>query len=128
MCLRMYKNQCTIPWKKTKSRRSPLDSRAMISYVNKDSPDYVRAYPPEYTERQLKILTGEIPLKEVRMNEIAIIMNKARYNNDEGNLATAEYLHLLKQHPDEYKPMMELDEAKRILQELTPWDIDEEQM
>ena len=122
----MYKGTCTIPWKKAKSKRSPLDSRAKISYEDKDSPDYVRAYPPEYTERQTKILSGEIPIDDIRLNELSIIINKAKYNNDEGNASTAEYLYLLKKHPDEYKPMMELDEAKEILQSLTPWDIDEE--
>ena len=40
-------------------------------------------------------------------------------------LADAEYLYLVKKHPDEYKPMMDDKEAKKVLQDLTPWDIDE---
>ena len=116
---------CILPWKMTKSKRSKLDGSARFSYINKDSSDYVRPYPPMYTERQTQILSGEIPLENIRLQELSIIINKANYNNDEGNAALAEYLYLVKKHPDEYKPMMDDKEAKKVLQDLTPWDIDE---
>ena len=46
-------------------------------FKNKDSPDYVGFYGTVYTDRQLAILNGEIPLSEVRPNELSFLYKKA---------------------------------------------------
>ena len=39
-------------------------------FTNKDDPDYLPSYGNTYTDRQKRIMYGEIPLVEVRNNEL----------------------------------------------------------
>ena len=57
---------------------------AHFFYTNKDSPDYVGVYGTVYTDRQLAILNGEIPLSEVRPNELSCLYKKAKNKGDMG--------------------------------------------
>ena len=119
-----YRCFCTIPWKSPqgKRRRSPLDSKARVGKTYCD--DYVRSFPKELTARQHKIMTGEISLEAVRLTEIRAIMNKAAYHEDQELLEAATDLYNAKSNPESYQPAYSVDEAKDILQSLTPWAIE----
>lgn len=93
-------------------------------YVNKDDPNYKPHYRTEYSERQKKILNEEVPLENVRANEIKKIMNKAEFLKDKKNFCKAKNLYEVKTHIEKYCPNVTLSEAQSILQELTPWEID----
>ena len=55
-----------------------MKKSAWFSFKNKDSPDYVSSYGDTYTDRQLAILNNEIPLYEIRPNELSILYKKAK--------------------------------------------------
>ena len=57
-----------------------MKKSAWFSFKNKDSPDYVSSYGDTYTDRQLAILNNEIPLYEIRPNELSILYKKAKQN------------------------------------------------
>lgn len=59
-----------------------MKKSAWFSFKNKDSPDYVSSYGDTYTDRQLAILNNEIPLYEIRPNELSILYKKAKQKND----------------------------------------------
>ena len=92
-------------------------------FKNKDSPDYVGFYGTVYTDRQLAILNGEIPLSEVRPNELSFLYKKAKVKGDMESYEEAMSLYLQRTAPQEYIPTYTIDEAKEVLQELTPWEI-----
>lgn len=102
--------------------RGKCDGR--FNFVIKESPDYRPNYGKTYTERQLNILAGTIPLEDVRINELAIIKNKAFQMGDLETYETAEALYLRKRDPGTYFPSYSEEEAREILQSLTPWTID----
>lgn len=77
----------------------------------------------DYTPRQMAILNEEIPLEQVRPNELGIIIRKATERGDEEQAETAKNLQWKKQNPRAYSPSCTFEEAKQILQRLTPWDI-----
>lgn len=106
---------------KNKKQFYGMDARV---FVNKDSPDYRPSYGKTYTERQLRILNEEIPLEEIRLNEITVIMRKAESLGDDEKLAIARVLYNVKTRKEDYRFSVSVEDAKQILQELTPWDID----
>lgn len=93
-------------------------------FQNKDSPDYKPNYGKKFTERQVKILNEEIPIEAVRLTEISIIMRKVESLGDEENLDIARMLYAFKTHKEEYQFNIAAEDAKRTLQDLTPWEID----
>ncbi len=93
-------------------------------FVNKDSPDYKPNYGKTFTERQLKILNEEIPLDQVRLQEIAVIKNKAEALGDDEKVEIAKTLYAFKTGAEEYKFAVSVEDAKATLQSLTPWEID----
>ena len=95
----------------------------MISYVNKDDPNYCPNYGNTYTKRQLEILAGAISLEDIRINDLAILKNKAYQMCDLESYEIAEELYLRKLDPGIYFPSYSIEEAKIILQNLTPWKI-----
>lgn len=105
----------------TEKARHGMDARV---FVNKDSPDYKPSYGTTLTNRQKKILNEEIPLDQVRTNEIAIIIHKSEAMGDEENASIAKMLYGLKTHKDEFAFSLTANEAKDVLQKLTPWQID----
>ncbi len=78
----------------------------------------------DYTERQLKILCDEVPLDDVATKELAAIKKKAEARMDTYNYEIAALMYEVKKNPYQYKPNLTVDEAKAILQTLTPWKID----
>lgn len=89
--------------------RHGMDARV---FVNKDSPDYQPSYGTTLTDRQKKILDEEIPLDQVRTNEITTIIRKAEAMGDEDSVAIAKMLYGLKTHKEEFSFSMTVDEAK----------------
>lgn len=77
----------------------------------------------DYTKRQLDILNDDIPIENVRTVELVTIMKKANERADEMSYDIAQGLYDLKLHPCEYMPHYTLEEAKALLQSLTPWEI-----
>lgn len=100
-----------------------MKKSAWFSFKNKDSPDYVSSYGDTYTDRQLAILNNEIPLYEIRPNELSILYKKAKQKNDVDSYEIAIQMYAEKTKPQEYIPQYTIEEAKAILQELTPWII-----
>ena len=115
---------CTIPWKtpQKKRKRSPLDGRGRDTGVYYKG--YAKSYPKELTAKQHRIMTGELPLEEVRLNEIREIMKKAAFNEDQDLLEAATDLYNAKSNPNSHQPAYSVEEAKDILQSLTPWTIE----
>lgn len=112
----------TMPSKKVRSRKQILgiDQRAL---VNKDSPDYKPNYGKVFTERQQKILNEEISLDDVRLQELSIIKKKAEALGDEEKAEIASFLIGLKTAPEEFEYTVKKEDAKAVLQSLTPWEI-----
>ena len=77
----------------------------------------------EYSKKQILILAEAIPLEEVRKNELTAIIKKARARGDQDILEYAEELLGIKELPPSILPMYTIEEAKEILQSLTPWII-----
>jgi len=92
-------------------------------FVNKDSPDYQPSYGSQFTERQKKILSEEISLDHVRVNELTIIIRKAQAMDDMETAAAAQILYNRKTHVDGFHFSMTPEEAKAFLQSQTPWEI-----
>ena len=78
----------------------------------------------DYTEWQLAILEDEIPIEDIRTTELAALMRKANERKDALNYDIAKGLYDLKLHPCSYMPRYTMEEAKAILQSLTPWKIE----
>lgn len=77
-----------------------------------------------YTLRQQLILDDEIPLEDIRRNELTVLAHKAAANNDWPAYYWVEDLLDAKLHPCDCVPKYDLEEAKAILQKLTPWPIE----
>lgn len=92
-------------------------------WANKIAPDY-NPYGTVYSERQAKILCGIIPVEEVRLSELAILVKKAEKIGDGENQEIAQQLYEQRSNPSVYFPPYSLEEAKAILQSLTPWKIE----
>lgn len=97
---------------------------AQFSFSNKDDPDYHYNYGKTYTQRQIDILAGDILLNDVRINDLAILVNKAKQIGDIDTYEQAKELYNRKLDPGQYFPPYSIEEAKQILQSLTPWKID----
>lgn len=76
-----------------------------------------------YTQRQIDILYENIPSEEVRTTELAAIMKKAAERGDDYNYSLAESMYYYKTHPDAHIPKYTEEEARAVLQSLTPWTI-----
>lgn len=77
----------------------------------------------DYTQRQLDILNDEIPLERIRTTELVMLIRRAAEREDEVNLDIAKDLYEAKVRPNEYEPSLSVDDAKAVLQRLTPWII-----
>lgn len=106
-----------------KSNKSALDSRAIFNFVDKNDPDYKRPCGKDYTERQRKLLSGEIEWQTTRLTDIRALLDKARLLNDTSAIKKAEELYALKvkQRENKYVPNLTEEEARDILRNLTPW-------
>lgn len=97
-----------------------IDARV---FMNKDDPNYRYNYGTTYTERQMKILNGEIDIFTIKANEIKFIIKKAEGIGDCETCKKAEELYELRTHKEEYRIDMSIEEARDVLQSLTPWEI-----
>ena len=100
------------------SKSSSVDYGLPIRvFVNKDSPDYKYHWGSELTDRQKRILNGEIPLESIRFNELTVIMKKAEQLGDLDSAEKAETLYNQKKYPDDetYHPSMNYEEAVNFL-------------
>lgn len=95
---------------------------AIFRYINRDDPNY-NPYGTVYTERQNKILSGEIPVDSISTTELTKLRRKAEVIGDLRNAEIAEILYYRKTSPTSYFPPYTMEEAKEILQNLTPWQI-----
>ncbi len=77
----------------------------------------------DYTERQFLIISELVPLQEVSKTELTRIIKKARARGDQDICDYVEELLSLKDPPLNTLKMYTIEEAKAILQELTPWTI-----
>lgn len=77
-----------------------------------------------YTPRQLDILGGDVPLEKIRTTELSVLLHKALAREDEFAAEIAQCLFLQKTDPREYFPQISVEEAREILQRLTPWKLD----
>jgi len=93
-------------------------------FQNKDDPNYRPNYGSTYTTRQQNILDGLIDLKYIRPNELSIIYRKAEQMEDTESYEIALELYNRKMNPEGYFPKYSKDEARAILERLTPWPID----
>lgn len=93
-------------------------------FQNKDDPDYKPNYGRVYTPRQLKIMNEELPLEEFTQGELTILTRKAENLEDEAALKKIAHIQKLKNNEEEFEFSCSPDEAKDILQSLTPWQID----
>lgn len=111
---------------KTESRKSNLDGRGFIRFVNKDDPAYKKPCGKTYTEKQLKLLSGEIAWETTPLGQLTRLLYKAETLNDAEATAKAREMRDLKikQRDAGYTPDLTVDEAKDILRELTPWKRD----
>lgn len=98
------------------SRKDPY-----FSFKDRDNVEYKPQYGTAYTLRQEKILSGELPLEDIRPNELSLLKQKAKHLGDmEGyEIATLRYEEML--HPlDAYYNHYTAEEAAEILRKLTP--------
>lgn len=94
-----------------------------FSYVQKHSPDYKKPYGSSYTERQIAILSGFIPLENIREAELGLLFRKAEQMGDIDNYEIAKMLYDLKMDPGKYFPRYTIEQAKDIIQSHIPWKI-----
>ena len=80
-------------------------------------------YESDYTARQVAILNDDVPIDEIRTTEVYVIMQKAKKRADDISYEIAKCLYDQKKHPCEYFPHYTMEEAKAILEALTPWKI-----
>lgn len=97
---------------------------AYFFFNNKDDPNYRPNYGSSYTKRQQSILDGLIELDDIRPNELSILFRKAEQMEDAEAYEIAQELYNQKMRPDGYRPKYSKEEAKEILQRLTPWKLD----
>ncbi len=93
-------------------------------FQNKDSPDYHPNYGKTYTERQLKIISEEIPVDGVSNSELVKLIRKAETMEDNAVADKVRKLHKLKNYEETFEFTYSPSEAKDVLQALTPWKID----
>lgn len=96
---------------------------ANFRFTNKDDPNYCPQYGTTFTERQQRILDGLIPLDEVRLTELSVLIRKSESMHDLERYDIACALYEQKTDRGEYFPQYTAAEAKRILEQLTPWKI-----
>lgn len=67
------------------SRKDPY-----FSFKDKDSAEYKPQYGTAYTPRQEKILSGELPLEDIRPNELSLLKQKAKKPRRYGGLRDSD--------------------------------------
>ena len=89
-----------------------------LKRTDPNDPNRVKNYGTTYTDRQLRILSGDLPWEVVPQREITVLMQKAKAIGDEEGFKQAALLQELKLGQDDYRPQITVEEAKNILREL----------
>ncbi len=97
------------------SRKDPY-----FSFKDRDSVEYKPQYGTAYTPRQEKILSGELPLEDIRPNELSLLKQKAKHLGDmEGyEIATLRYHDITWDSLPIKNRTSSLDELKRFYESL----------
>ena len=77
----------------------------------------------EITKIKNKFTKAIVNWKKPWQNELSILYKKAKQKNDVDSYEIAIQMYAEKTKPQEYIPQYTIEEAKAILQELTPWII-----
>ena len=77
----------------------------------------------DYTPRQLLILSGDVDLADIRSQELAVLQRKAVARNDKDIYEIVSDMVFAKAHEGRYVLHYTVEEAKQVLQSLTPWAI-----
>lgn len=110
--------------KKATSKKAQCGGLAPSVFVNKDDPNYRRQYSDTYTEKQKKIINEELPLENIRFNDLTVIIKKAEYLEDFEVFEKVREIKRRKEHIAQFVFTFTPEEAMDILQQLTPWEID----
>lgn len=100
--------------------KSDLDSRAIFKYKSLDDNPDNKYYGQTYTERQLQIINGDLPWEIVPINQISLLMNKAKSFSDWPVYEKVKWMREQKLLQEEYTPDITVEEARDILKKLTP--------
>lgn len=95
----------------------PLKER-MLKRTDPNDPNRQKNYGSKYTDRQLRILSGDLPWELVPQHEITLLMNKARAMEDDEGYRQAALLRELKLKQEDYHPQITVEEALVILKSL----------
>ena len=77
----------------------------------------------EYTNRQTSIINGEIPLDDIRINDLVTLLKKTKARHDDDYTEIVQEMLDLKNMPLSSIPLLTLEESMRLMQEMTPWVI-----
>ena len=89
-----------------------------LKRTDPNDPNRVKNYGTTYTERQLRILSGDLPWELVPQREITLLMRKAKAMGDDEGFKQAALLQEMKMGQDDYRPQITVEEARDILKEL----------
>ena len=95
-----------------------IPKERLLKRTDPNDPNRVKNYGRTYTERQLRILSGDLPWEIAKQTEITIIMRKAEAMDDDENFKKAALLRELKLNQEGYHPQMTVEEALEILKSL----------
>lgn len=111
-------------WKKPAWKVIGLNKASKEKKLKKRSfsvdPDREKLYGSTYTERQNRILSGDLPWEIVPTREISLLINKTKQLGDMELYEKAVTLRELKKSQGTYIPQMTPEEAKEILKNLNP--------
>ena len=103
------------PEQTCRTKRSPEFGNSydyFYAYKYLDDPNHPKNYGSTYTERQLKILSGEIPWEVVRFNQLTLLANKAQAMGDDESHKIVLQMIECKKTQEVYKPQISPIEAK----------------
>ena len=96
----------------------PRVDKGRFRYKYLDDSNHPKNYGSTYTERQLKILSGEIPWEVVRFNQLTLLANKAQAMGDDESHKIVLQMIECKKNQKAYTPQITPNEAREILKNL----------
>ena len=103
----------------SRSRRVSYGHMSKEPTLHYGSPNYMRPY----SERQAKIIAEEIPLEDIRINELTVIMKKAKVHDDPATYELVKAMRYRKITPledDPEIPELTAEEASKLIADLEP--------
>lgn len=92
----------------------------LLHKLKRIEPDY-NPYGTKFTDRQNEIIKGVDP-SSIKLSELIVIMKKARINGFD-EIAEQIYEMYEDKIVGKEKPKYSIEQAKNILQSMTPWEI-----